>query len=60
MRLSALFIKKEGVTGPVAVYVHAGPQAMYADIKNICAGINGGSGQQCKPYLSVHRQAYNL
>ena len=44
----------------VCVCVCVGPQALYADIKDICAGINKGRAQQGKPFLSVHRQAYNL
>ncbi|KAL3136133.1 hypothetical protein ABBQ32_007153 [Trebouxia sp. C0010 RCD-2024] len=46
-------------TAEISIFV-AGPQALYADIKDICASINKGPIQQGKPYLSVHRQAYNL
>ena len=46
---------------PLTVFVaFAGPQALYADIKDVCASINKGPIEQGKPYLSVHRQAYNL
>ena len=46
---------------PIDCFVaYVGPQALYAYIKDVCARINKGPIEQGKPYLSVHRQAYNL